>query len=68
MARLTGAADTLYESATVLDRAVADGEFTQSIAAARAQLGEAAFTAVWAEGRAMTTEQAIQYALEEGEP
>ena len=31
----------------------------------RAKLGEAAFEAAWAEGRAMSFEQAIEYALEE---
>jgi len=31
----------------------------------RAQLGEEAFAAAWAEGRAMTLEQAVEYALQE---
>jgi predicted ATPase/class 3 adenylate cyclase len=39
----------------------------QSIAPARAILGEDAFEAVLQEGRAMSVEQAIAYALEEGE-
>jgi len=34
-------------------------------AAARAELGKAAFAAAWAEGRAMTPEQAVAYTLEE---
>jgi hypothetical protein len=34
------------------------------VGAARAALGEAAFAAAWAEGRAMTWEQGIRYALE----
>jgi hypothetical protein len=34
-------------------------------AALRAQLDEAAFNAAWAEGRTMTLEQAIEYALGE---
>jgi len=34
-------------------------------AEARATLGEAAFEATWAEGRAMSPEEAIEYALEE---
>jgi hypothetical protein len=34
-------------------------------AAARERLGDAAFAAAWAEGRAMTLEQAIAYALGE---
>ena len=33
--------------------------------AARSRLGEEAFEAAWSEGRAMTPEQAIQYALEQ---
>jgi UDP-N-acetylmuramyl pentapeptide synthase len=35
------------------------------VAAVRAALGEEAFAAAWAEGQAMTREQAIAYALEE---
>lgn len=35
-------------------------------AAARAQLDEAVWAAAWAEGRALTLEQAIEYALEQG--
>lgn len=42
------------------DRAV----YESGIAAARTQLDEATFGTAWAEGRAMTTEQAIEYALE----
>ena len=34
----------------------------------RAALGEAAFAAAWAEGRAMTLEQAVAYALDEPRP
>ena len=40
-------------------------EVDKDIAAARAQLDEAAFNAAWAEGCAMTLEQAIDYALTE---
>jgi hypothetical protein len=41
-----------------------DGEDEHSdIAALRPALGEAAFTVAWAEGLAMTREQAIGYAL-----
>ena len=39
-----------------------------SIAAVRTLLGEEAFAAAWAEGRAMPVEQAIGYALEEKGP
>jgi len=33
------------------------------VAEGRAALGEAAFAAAWSEGRAMSLEQAIEYAL-----
>jgi tetratricopeptide (TPR) repeat protein len=36
------------------------------IAATRAQMGEEAFDIAWQEGRAMTLDEAIEYALEEG--
>ena len=35
----------------------------ETAAAARAALGQPAFDGAWAEGRAMTLEQAIEYAL-----
>jgi len=35
---------------------------------ARAQLDETTWAAAWAEGRAMTLEQAITYALDEAAP
>ena len=38
--------------------------YERSVAAARAQLDDATFAKAWAEGRAMTMEQAIAYALE----
>ncbi len=38
--------------------------FFKDVAAAREQLGEAAFAEAWAAGKAMTREQAITYALE----
>jgi hypothetical protein len=33
----------------------------------RRDLGEAAFAAAWAEGQALTLEQAVAFALEEGD-
>ncbi|MDQ5850809.1 MAG: tetratricopeptide repeat protein [Chloroflexota bacterium] len=39
-------------------------EYERHLAAARAQLDEATFAAAWAEGRAMTREQTMAYALE----
>src|SRR5262249_30426994 len=40
-------------------------EYERHVAATRAQLGEATFAVAWAEGRAMTLEQAIACALGE---
>jgi len=40
----------------------------QDLAAMRAELGEAAFAAAWAEGRAMPLKQAVAYALENPTP
>jgi hypothetical protein len=43
--------------------------YEQYVATVHELLGEAAFAKVWAEGRAMTVEQAIAYALaESGQP
>ncbi|UCF28098.1 MAG: tetratricopeptide repeat protein [Chloroflexota bacterium] len=40
-------------------------EFEQNLTLARSELGENAFTAAWAEGRSMTTKQAIELALKQ---
>ena len=40
-------------------------EWERYVPATRAQLDEATFTAAWAEGQAMSLEQAVAYALEE---
>jgi len=65
-ARLFGAADKLLEGTpavlTVEDRTM----YEQSLAAARSMLDEEMFASAWAEGRAMTLEQAIAYALSSG--
>ncbi len=37
-------------------------EYERAVAAACIQVGEEAFAAAWAEGRAMTLEQAVAYA------
>ena len=63
-ARLLGAAEALRRAIgaplTPADRS----EYDARVAAARAQLGDGAFAAVWAEGRAMSLEQAVACALE----
>ena len=65
--RLWGAAEALLEEIEVgVHTYVPDHSIQQSqVAAAHARLDEEAFEAAWAEGRMMTSEQAIQYALEQ---
>ena len=66
-ATLWGASEALREQMGMalshLDLAASGYE--QDLAAVRSALGEASFDAAWAEGRAMSFEQAIEYALEE---
>jgi hypothetical protein len=62
-AHLLGAADAL-SAAIGAPLPAREQALFQSVAAnVRAQLGEAGFLAAWREGRAMTLEQAIEYAL-----
>jgi non-specific serine/threonine protein kinase len=61
--RLFGAAEAQRETFGGFILPAARTEHDRSVAAACAQLGEAAFAAAWAEGRAMSMEQAIAYAL-----
>jgi hypothetical protein len=42
--------------------------YERTVAEGRATLGEAAFAAAWTEGRAMSLDQAVAYALEETDP
>jgi predicted ATPase/class 3 adenylate cyclase len=67
-ARLFGAEEALRNAiGSVLNvkwRAVHE----RSLASVRGALGEETFTALWAEGQAMTREQVIAYALEETSP
>jgi DNA-binding CsgD family transcriptional regulator len=57
--RLWGAADALREAMGTPIPPVYRADYERSVAAARAQLGEKAFAAAWAEGRSMTPEQAL---------
>ncbi len=66
-ARLYGAAQALLDSIGAQLDPIDRLGYDQYVAAAREQLGEAAFAKAWAEGRAMTVEQAIAYALENWE-
>jgi len=58
-ARLLGAAAALRESKGIPLPPVNRGDYERHVTAARAQLDEATFAAAWAEGRALTMEQAI---------
>jgi tetratricopeptide (TPR) repeat protein len=63
-AKLLGAAEALRDK---IQAAMTDQErveYDQSMAQLRAMLAETEFNALWAEGRAMTMEQAIQFALD----
>ena len=42
--------------------------FSHTVAEVRAQIGEAAFAAAWAKGKAMTRERALTYALQHNPP
>ncbi len=65
-ARLWGAEEALLENIeAAVYTYVPDRSLRRSrVAAARARLDEEAFDVAWAEGKAMTPEQAIEYALE----
>jgi len=62
-ARLFGAGDTLREALGARRSPRIQRRYDESVAATRAGLGDTAFDAKWSEGRAMTLEQAIEYAL-----
>ena len=63
-AKLYGAAQALFGTTDHQIPAFDQAEFDRHIQMARDQLGEARFEALASEGRAMTMEQAIAYALE----
>jgi tetratricopeptide (TPR) repeat protein len=65
-ARLYGAADMAFSSIDISFHPFGTdpASHQRSRALARSQLSEERWTTVWAEGRAMTSEQAVEYALE----
>jgi hypothetical protein len=64
-ARLLGAAEVLYE-ALGWHPAFPDQTYhDERVATTKAALGDDAFAAAWAEGRAMTVEQVVKDALED---
>ena len=65
-ARLFGAAAAVYDQIRLTRPPIERAEHDQAVAAARAALGEEAFAAAWEEGKAMTLEQVVEYALEGG--
>ena len=65
-ASLLGAASALRASIGSVADPVDQPENESRLAALRAQLGEAQFAAAWEEGRKMTLDQAIAYALKGG--
>lgn len=62
-ARLLGAADFQQSASGLVAITIVRAVHDDAIAAARSGLGDVAFAAVWAEGRVMTLEQAVAYAL-----
>jgi tetratricopeptide (TPR) repeat protein len=64
-ARLWAAAEVLREAIGVPLQVGDRNEYDGTVASAYDVLGEAAFAAAWAAGRAMTLEQTMTYALEE---
>ncbi len=67
-ARLIGAADALFEKQNYIPQSGDLPEFERYKASAREALDEASFETAWAEGQAMTHEEAIAYALEGSTP
>jgi predicted ATPase/class 3 adenylate cyclase len=64
--RLSGAAARLCELSGMPANRAEEGSMRDRLPAIQAALGDAAYDAAWAEGRALTQEQAVAYALEEG--
>ena len=64
-ARLLGAADALRDLASTPLPPYRRADVNHDLAAARARLDDAAFSAAWEAGRSMTTERAVVYALEQ---
>lgn len=63
-ARLWGAAEQLRETIGSPLPPAERGEYEQKVAEARTAFGEENFAPLWAEGRALTMEEAIEFAIE----
>jgi predicted ATPase/class 3 adenylate cyclase len=66
-ARILGAAEALREATGFQPAPFEQADHDHLVVSVRATLGDAAFAAAWSEGRAMTLEQAIEYALAAGD-
>ena len=64
-ARLLGASEALLETMGVGLQPADQAEADRYVAAVRERLDEGTFEAAWAEGRAMSLEEAVAYALSE---
>ncbi len=64
VARLFGAVEALLTGIEVRLEPAEHAEFTRNVAMVRTRLNADAFATAWAEGRAMTLEQAIEYSLQ----
>jgi non-specific serine/threonine protein kinase len=62
-ARLFGAAEILREGAKLPMNHIEQVEYDREVNDLRANMNGSAFTTAWAEGRMMTLEQAVEYAL-----
>jgi hypothetical protein len=64
---LFGAAESLHQIVGPRLNPLDHHDHASVVAMLRSALGDEAFTTAWAQGRALTTDQAITYALEEPE-
>ena len=64
-ARLWGADETIREAIGDTVRALCRADYEHGLTAAREALGDAAFTAAWAQGRKLSLKEAVAYALDE---
>jgi hypothetical protein len=64
---LLGAAEGIHERIGAHPWSFGRPDREHDVAAARAALGETAFAAAWAEGRAMTIDETVTYVLNEEE-
>jgi len=60
--RLFGAAAALRDAIGLVRSSVSEGDWEKGLARLRAALGDAAFEAAWAEGQALSIDDAVAYA------